>query len=129
MAGFYVCLCHVPGDAEFLENVKQEAIDNVKRLQKHPSMALWCGNNEVLAAWKRWGWEQTTIEEQSPEIANKIWQHYDTLFHHILPEVVSEYHRGIDYWASSPSASEGLPEEYTHGDTHYWGVWWGQRTF
>ena len=31
-----------------------------------------------LAAWKRWGWEQTTIEEQSPEIANKIWRHYDT---------------------------------------------------
>ena len=118
-----------PGDAEFLENVKQEAIDNVKRLQKHPSMALWCGNNEVLAAWKRWGWEQTAIEEQSPEIANKIWQHYDTLFHHILPEVVSKYHRGIDYWASSPSASEGLPEEYTHGDTHYWGVWWGKEPF
>ena len=118
-----------PGDAEFLENVRQEAIDNVKRLQKHPSMALWCGNNEVLAAWKRWGWEQTAIEEQSPEIANKIWQHYDTLFHHILPEVVSEYHRGIDYWASSPSASEGLPEEYTQGDTHYWGVWWGKEPF
>ena len=118
-----------PGDKDFLENVKQEAIDNVKRLQKHPSMALWCGNNEVLAAWKRWGWEQTAIEEQSPEIAHKIWQHYDTLFHHILPEVVSEYHRGIDYWASSPSASEGLPEEYTHGDTHYWGVWWGKEPF
>ena len=53
----------------------------------------------------------------------------DTLFHHILPEVVSEYHRGINYWASSPSASEGLPEEYTHGDTHYWGVWWGKEPF
>ena len=118
-----------PGDADFLENVKQEAISNVKRLSHHPSLALWCGNNEVLAAWKRWGWEQTTIDEQSPEIANEIWQHYDTLFHHILPEVVSEYHRGINYWASSPSASEGLPEEYTHGDTHYWGVWWGKEPF
>ena len=73
-----------PGDADFLENVKQEAIDNVKRLSHHPSMALWCGNNEVLAAWKRWGWEQTAIDEQSPEIAHKIWKHYDTLFHHIL---------------------------------------------
>ena len=118
-----------PGDTDFLENVKQEAISNVKRLSHHPSLALWCGNNEVLAAWKRWGWEQTTIDEQSPEIANEIWQHYDTLFHHILPEVVSEYHRGINYWASSPSASEGLPEEYTHGDTHYWGVWWGKEPF
>ena len=118
-----------PGDTDFLENVKQEAIDNVKRLSHHPSMALWCGNNEVLAAWKRWGWEQTAIEEQSPEIAQKIWQHYDTLFHHILPEVVAAHHRGIDYWASSPSAAEGIPEEYTHGDTHYWGVWWGKEPF
>jgi len=118
-----------PGSSEFLENVKQEAIDNVKRLSKHPSIALWCGNNEVLAAWKRWGWEQTTIQEQSAEIAQKIWQSYDTLFHKILPSVVSQYHNEVDYWASSPSASEGIPEEYTHGDTHYWGVWWGKEPF
>ena len=118
-----------PGDDDFLENVKQEAIDNVKRLSKHPSIALWCGNNEVLAAWKRWGWEQSAIKEQSPEVAQQIWHSYDTLFHKILPAVVSQYHKEIDYWASSPSASEGLPEEYTHGDTHYWGVWWGKEPF
>ena len=118
-----------PGDDAFLENVRQEAIDNVKRLRKHPSIALWCGNNEVLAAWKRWGWEQTTIKEQSAEAARQIWHSYDTLFHQILPSVVSQYHKEIDYWASSPSASEGIPEEYTHGDTHYWGVWWGKEPF
>ena len=33
-------------DFLFLKNVKQEAIDNVKRLRNHPSIALWCGNNE-----------------------------------------------------------------------------------
>ena len=127
-----------PGDDAFLENVKQEAIDNYKRISKHPSIALWCGNNEVLAAWKRWGWEQTAIKEQSPEIAKRIWKNYDTLFHHILPSVVYDDHPrfemprnnySIDYWASSPSASEGVPEEYTHGDTHYWGVWWGKEPF
>ncbi len=118
-----------PGDDDFLENVKQEAIDNVKRLSKHPSIALWCGNNEVLAAWKRWGWEQSAVKEQSSEVAQQIWHSYDTLFHKILPAVVSQYHKEIDYWASSPSASEGLPEEFTHGDTHYWGVWWGKEPF
>lgn len=118
-----------PGDDAFLENVRQEAINNVKRLSKHPSIALWCGNNEVLAAWKRWGWEQNVNKEQSPEVSQKIWQSYDTLFHTILPSVVNQYHKEIDYWASSPSASEGLPEEYTHGDTHYWGVWWGKEPF
>ena len=35
-----------PGDEKFVENVKQEAIENVKRLRQHPSIALWCGNNE-----------------------------------------------------------------------------------
>lgn len=127
-----------PGDDPFLENVKQEAIDNYKRINKHPCVALWCGNNEVLAAWKRWGWEQTAAKEQSSEIATIIWKNYDTLFHHILPSVVYDYHPrlgmarnnySIDYWASSPSASEGVPEEYTHGDTHYWGVWWGKEPF
>jgi beta-mannosidase len=127
-----------PGDESFLENVKQEAIDNYKRISRHPCVALWCGNNEILAAWKRWGWEQTAIKEQSPEIAKRIWKNYDTLFHHILPSVVYDYHPkfgmtrnnySLDYWASSPSASEGVPEEYTHGDTHYWGVWWGKEPF
>ena len=118
-----------PGDDAFLENVKQEAIDNVKRLSKHPSIALWCGNNEVLAAWKRWGWEQAANKEQSPKVAKQIWLNYESLFHTILPSVVRQYHKEADYWASSPSASEGRPEEYTHGDTHYWGVWWGKEPF
>ena len=44
-----------PGNEEFLENVKQEAIENVKRLRQHPSIALWCGNNENSEGWHRWG--------------------------------------------------------------------------
>jgi beta-mannosidase len=31
---------------EFLESVKKEAECNVKRLRHHPSLALFCGNNE-----------------------------------------------------------------------------------
>ena len=127
-----------PGDSSFLENVRLEAIDNYNRLKKHTCVVLWCGNNENLAAWKRWGWENKAIKNQSLEIANKIWNHYDTLFHHILPKVVYEDHpeHGFsrnnnwpDYWSSSPSAKEGVPESYKTGDTHYWGVWWGKEPF
>ena len=32
---------------EFEENITAEAIDNVRRLRHHPSLALWCGNNEM----------------------------------------------------------------------------------
>ena len=127
-----------PGDSSFLENVRLEAIDNYNRLKKHTSLVLWCGNNENLAAWKRWGWESTAVKDQTQKVADKIWHHYDTLFHHILPKVVYENHpeHGFgrnnnwpDYWSSSPSAKEGVPESYKIGDTHYWGVWWGKEPF
>ncbi|MCF6332024.1 MAG: hypothetical protein L3J11_01965 [Draconibacterium sp.] len=77
-----------PGDEAFLANVKQEAIDNVKRLRNHPSIGLWCGNNEILAAWFGWGWKQKE-EAKSKENADKIWQSYIDIFHKILPNVVA----------------------------------------
>ena len=127
-----------PGDSGFLENVRLEAIDNYNRLKKHTCIVLWCGNNENLSAWKRWGWEKTVIKEQSKEVADKIWHDYDTLFHHILPKVVYQNYpeQGFSknnnwqvYWSSSPSAKEGITESYKFGDTHYWGVWWGKEPF
>lgn len=36
---------------EFLESVKKEAECNVLRLRHHPSMALFCGNNEDCELW------------------------------------------------------------------------------
>ncbi|MCH2035151.1 MAG: glycoside hydrolase family 2 protein [Tenacibaculum sp.] len=118
-----------PGDEKFLENVNQEAIDNVKRLRNHSSIALWCGNNEVLSAWERWGWKQKVTKEQSKKAANTTWQSYVDIFHKILPEVVEQYDADRKYWASSPSSELGVPESHTDGDAHYWGVWWGKEPF
>lgn len=117
-----------PGDEAFLENVKQEAADNVKRLRNHPSIALWCGNNEILAAWEGWGWKQKE-EAKSKENADKIWQAYVDIFHKILPEVVAEYDSQRSYWGSSPSSGLGVPADLINGDEHYWGVWWGKEPF
>ncbi len=44
----------VPGDTSYQENVRQEAIEQIKRLRDHPSMALWCGNNEAEMGWHDW---------------------------------------------------------------------------
>ncbi|PIF04997.1 MAG: beta-mannosidase, partial [Draconibacterium sp.] len=117
-----------PGDSAFLNNVKQEAIDNVKRLRNHPSIAMWCGNNEILAAWKSWGWEEAE-KAKSNENADKIWQAYVDIFHKVLPEVVKEYDSQRSYWASSPSSGEGVLADLVNGDEHYWGVWWGKEPF
>lgn len=117
-----------PGDEAFLENVKQEAIDNVKRLRNHPSIALWCGNNEILVAWENWGWKRRE-EAKSQENADKIWQAYVDIFHKTLPGVVEEYDPQCGYWASSPSSGPGIVPDLVNGDEHYWGVWWGKEPF
>ena len=120
-----------PGDDSFLSNVEQEAIENVKRLRNHPSIALWCGNNECLSAWENWGWNKTAAEEQGQEVADRIWAAYDTLFHNILDSVVAIYDSDRAYWPSSPSRAYGVNEKWDSksGDVHYWGVWWGKEAF
>ncbi|WP_100610011.1 beta-mannosidase [Confluentibacter lentus] len=118
-----------PDDKNFLENIKQEAIDNVKRLRNHTSIALWCGNNEVLIAWESWGWKDKITREQSKDVANSIWKAYDTIFHNILPEVVANYDSARPYWPSSPGSDFGEKESLDKGDAHYWMVWWGKEPF
>jgi beta-mannosidase len=117
-----------PGDAAFQDNVKHEATDNIKRLRNHPSIALWCGNNEILAAWYSWGWDKKEAAK-SPENADKIWKSYTDLFHHILPDAVAAYDPGRSYWDSSPCAGMGKASDLANGDDHYWGVWWGKDPF
>jgi beta-mannosidase len=117
-----------PGDQAFLENVRQEAIDNVKRLRNHPSVAFWCGNNENLVAWYNWGWKRAE-ETKNPENAAKIWKYYEDVFHDILPAVVAEYDPQKAYWSSSPSSGPGIVPDLVSGDEHYWGVWWGKEPF
>lgn len=122
-----------PGDSAFLENVGHEATDNVKRLRNHPCLALWCGNNEIENAWgpydenRGWGWKQRHTAAERAE----IWQAYDTLFHHILPQVVQQLDAKTPYWHSSPSAGMGklAGHDTPSGDVHYWGVWHGQHPF
>ena len=118
-----------PGDSAFLENVRQEAADNVRRLRNHPSIALWCGNNECLSAWYMWGWKDTVMARQGKEVADIIWKAYDDTYHHILPGVVAEYDPGRFYWSSSSCAGMGEPENRVACDVHYWGVWWGKAPF
>lgn len=112
-----------PGDKTFLESVKQEAIDNVKRLRRHPCIVVWCGNNEIDEAWHNWGWQkQFNI---SPEDSAKLWQDYTSLFKEILPEVVKQYDGTRPYISTSPMHGWGRKQSMTEGDSHYWGVWWG----
>ena len=118
-----------PGGEEFLDNVKNEVIDNINRLQNHPSIALWCGNNENDEGWKNWGWQKQFNYSKQDSI--QIWNDYEKLFHQLIPKTLDSLlsKKENRYWPSSPSIGWGKKESLTQGDSHYWGVWWGKEPF
>ena len=118
-----------PGDAPFIENVHQEAIENVRRLRNHPSLALWAGNNEVEAAWQQWGWPLKFHLDKAAQTT--IWNDYKRLFHEVLPRVVAAEDPGRFYTRSTPSANEDgvAPGKMGWGDMHYWGVWHAEAPY
>ena len=110
-----------PGDEDFLESVKKEAEYQIIRLRNHPSIALWCGNNEIAVAWHNWGWK-----EKYPE--SVFIKDYKNLFHELLPKLCHSLDKSRLYWPSSPGYDLLLPktgQELNRGDVHYWGVWHG----
>ncbi len=114
----------VPGGADFQDNVKQEAIQQVQRLRDHPSIVLWCGNNEIETGWVHWDDRKIFQASVSPTDREKVWTDYVVLFHGILAGVVAQYAEPVPYWGSSPSANfEDPPDGQTNGDMHYWQVW------
>ena len=108
---------------DFGETIRQEALDNVKRLRHHASLGLWCGNNEIESAWDHWGDFQ--IESMH------LRADYVKMFEHILPNAVNEEDDITFYWPSSPSSGGCFdnPDSENQGDTHYWDVWHGQKPF
>src|SRR5580704_715440 len=114
----------IPGDVAFQENVREESIQQIKRLREHPSIVLWCGNNEVETGWHHWGDRQEFKEAISPTIRDRVWQDYMVMFADILKSSVSKYGDPVPYWPSSPSANfEEIPDNQHNGDMHYWAVW------
>jgi beta-mannosidase len=110
-------------DDAFRANVVAEARDNVRRLRNHPSIALWCGNNEEEIAWKYWG-PGKEMMAADPAFANKVWKGYVQLFGADLRKVVAEEGGGVAYWASSPGDDLAeVANTPASGDMHYWEVW------
>jgi beta-mannosidase len=117
----------VPGDLAFQENVRQEAIDQIKRLRDHPSVVVWCGNNEVETSWYHWGDRKEFQQQIPPEARDRVWQDYVILFADVLKSAVAQYADPVPYTPSSPSANfEEAPESQHNGDMHYWQVWHAQ---
>jgi beta-mannosidase len=114
-----------PGTYDFKLNIEAEADDQVRRLRNHPSIVVWCGNNETESAL---GWNGR--QSLPADVRYQMWQDYLTEFSGILPRVVARLDSETPYWPSSPSADyEALSDHYQSGDAHIWDVWHGRVPF
>lgn len=102
-------------DAEFCDTVRHELEYNVKRLRNHPSLAIWCGNNEIESAWQYWCIPQD----------EKYKKDYLRLFEGLAPKIIGHFDPQTFYWPSSPSSGGGFNDSGAEnkGDSHYWQVW------
>jgi beta-mannosidase len=115
-----------PADDAFFENVRVEAIENVRRLRHRASLALWCGNNEMEQGWCDWGWNKP-----NDPVNQRLKAGYDRMFHDMLPELLAIEDPDHPYWPSSASSNTPFenPCGQEQGDCHYWDVWHGRKPF
>ncbi|KAL1853338.1 hypothetical protein Plec18167_005572 [Paecilomyces lecythidis] len=84
-----------PTDPEFLENVSEEVVYNVRRVNHHPSLALWAGGNEIESLMLQLAYEA------DPDHYGRYAGEYEKLFISLILPLVYENTRSISYNPSS----------------------------
>lgn len=109
----FACGKYPGDDPAFCKEVRKEVTYIVRELSHHPSLVVWCGNNEIELA--DWQWGHDAHAPTHP--------HYH-LFHHDIPQIVTRENPSAVHWISSPwSPDYKLPTDPTVGNQHPWDVW------
>ena len=112
----FSCSLH-PANEEFLDTVEDEVRYQVRRLANHPSIAVWCANNENEEAAQNWFVEHDHHAEHLDD--------YAALYEETVGPACREEDPSRTYWPGSPSSGPDELEPYVFekGDIHYWDVW------
>ncbi|MDR2610994.1 MAG: hypothetical protein LBC58_06005 [Clostridiales Family XIII bacterium] len=112
----FACNKYPLDDEHFIANVRHEVRDNVRRLRHHPSLALWCGNNELFIG---------DSGKKQKKGAEKLIE--EDFFYHTLREWINEDDGLTPYWPGSPCSGDPAYKGngIDRGDTHLWQVWHG----
>ncbi|MDR3667654.1 MAG: hypothetical protein P4L35_12495, partial [Ignavibacteriaceae bacterium] len=100
-----------PEYQEFIENISNEFRQNIKRLQNHPSLAIWCGNNE-----NEWNWQRESGSNYKEMPGYKI-------YHQIIPGILNRLDPQRPYWPATPFGFEDDPNSVLSGNRHQWEIW------
>lgn len=101
----------------FMDGVKKELAHQLRRLRDHPSIALWCGDNECL---------HVANHEKDPILLERYLKTCE-IREKMLTETVAQYDSTRPFWPASPCKGPGDFRiiDQTSGDYHDWGVWFG----
>ena len=113
-----------PADETYLREVRKEVRHQVKRLQHHACIAVWCGDNELVGA--------LTWFEESRENRDRYLAAYDRL-NYTIEQAAKSADPSIYWWPSSPSSGALNFGDAWHddrsGDMHFWSVWHEGKDF
>ncbi|MDE3056388.1 MAG: glycoside hydrolase family 2 protein [Bacteroidota bacterium] len=100
-----------PQQQWFLNEANIEAEKVVKRLRNHPSIILWCGNNEC-----EWLFCMENPGKSPDDMTGT------KIFRDLLPSVCRKFDGTRPYWRSSPFGT-GFPNDESNGNHHQWRIW------
>ncbi len=105
--------------------MRTEITQQVRRLQHHACIALWCGDNEVIGSLDLVSRDHRPIATATSPITTGSATCSAT--------IVEDEDPGRRFWPSSPSLgymdfSDGWHSD-TRGDMHYWDVWHSAKPF
>lgn len=120
----FSCNHYPAADPEWLNLVRVEARQQVRRLSVYASVVLWCGDNELVGALKWW---DITRNNRDRYLANYV------RLNHAIEEIVEDELIDTDFWPSSPSVGrldygDGWKNDAA-GDMHFWDVWHEAKPF
>lgn len=115
----YACLEYPDHLPWFRKLANDEARKIVRKLRYHPSIVLWCGNNENNWGFDEWGNMSRKVD--GINLGNRLY-----LFD--FPRICAEEDPATPYWPSSPYGGEKANSE-KEGDRHVWNVWSGWMNY
>lgn len=100
-----------PEQPWFLRLVKDEAAKAITRLRNHPSITIWCGNNEC-----EWIFCTENPDKTADDMTGA------PIFRDLLPSLCRSLDGTRPYWRSSPFGIV-FPNAESSGNHHQWAVW------
>lgn len=110
----FACAPYPEHEAAFVDSVRAEVDFQIERLRNHPSLALWCGNNEGQAV------HQFMDRMQHRKTAYPG----DLYFADLIPQALARLDPVTPYWPGSPYGGPAH-NSMRAGDVHNWTVWHG----